>query len=146
MRRFLPFFCLIVVLVVTYLVYQRGLYGPFLFDDGPNIVQNSKLAIHDLNLGTLKQAAYSGYSGPLLRPFSMMSFAVNYYATGLDPYYFKLTNLVIHLCNGGGAVHPDLVIAGLLPQALRARPVYCSRTMGQSGCRRCMVVASVQPD
>jgi len=102
MRRFLPFFCLLVALVVTVLVYQRGLSGPFLFDDGPNIVQNSKLAIHDLNLGTLKQAAYYGYSGPLLRPLSMMSFAVNYYATGLDPYYFKLTNLVIHLCNGVG--------------------------------------------
>jgi hypothetical protein len=102
MRRFLPFFCLIVALVVTFLVYQRGLSGPFLFDDGPNIVHNADLAIRELNPHTLKQAAYSGHSGPLLRPLSMMSFAVNYYATGLDPYYFKLTNLLIHLCNGVG--------------------------------------------
>ncbi len=102
MRRFLPVFCLLVALVVTFLVYQRGLYGPFLFDDGPNIVDNPKLAIRDLHLDSLKQAAYSGYSGPLLRPLSMMSFAANYYATGLDPYYFKLTNLMIHLCSGVG--------------------------------------------
>ena len=102
MRRFLPFFCLIVALVATFLVYQRGLSGPFLFDDGANIVQNADLAIRDLNPATLKRAAFSGHSGPLLRPLSMMSFAANYYAAGLDPYYFKLTNLLIHLFNGVG--------------------------------------------
>lgn len=102
MRRFLPFFCLIVALAATFLVYQRGLSGPFLFDDGPNIIRNAKLAIHDFNPATLKQAAFSGHSGPLLRPLSMMSFAANYYATGLDPYYFKLTNLAVHLLNGVG--------------------------------------------
>jgi len=102
MRCFLPLCCLIVALLVTALVYQRGLSGPFLFDDGPNIVHNEKLAIHQLNPASLKQAAYSGISGPLLRPLSMMSFALNQYATGLDPYYFKLTNLLIHLFNGVG--------------------------------------------
>jgi len=102
MRRFLPFFCLAVALVATFLAYQRGLSGPFLFDDGPNIVHNANLAINDLKPSTLKQAAFSGFSGPLLRPLSMMSFAANYYATGLDTYHFKLTNLVIHLLNGVG--------------------------------------------
>lgn len=102
MRRLLPFFCLIVALAATFLVYRPGLSGPFLFDDGPNIVRNAKLAIHDFNPATLKQAALSGHSGPLLRPLSMMSFALNHYAAGLDPYYFKLTNLAIHLVNGLG--------------------------------------------
>jgi hypothetical protein len=102
MRRLFSSFFLIVAIVATFLVYQRGLSGPFLFDDGPNIVHNANLAIHDLNPGTLKQAAFSSTSGPLLRPISMMSFAVNYYATGLNPYYFKLTNLAIHLFNGVG--------------------------------------------
>ncbi len=98
MGRYFFVCCLFLVLIV----YQRGLYGPFLFDDGPNILHNDNLAVHDLDLHTLKQAAFSGISGPLLRPLSMMSFAVNYSATGLDPYYFKLTNLVIHLFNGVG--------------------------------------------
>lgn len=117
MRRFLPFFCLIVALAATCLVYQRGLSGPFLFDDGPNIVHNDKLAIHELNPAALKQAAYSGHSGPLLRPLSMMSFAANYYATGQDPYYFKLTNLVIHLFNGVGV----FLLTGLLLSFYRKR-------------------------
>lgn len=102
MRRIFTFFCLIVALAATFLVYQRGLSGPFLFDDGPNIVQNANLAIHDLNPAALKQAAFSGHSGPFLRPLSMVSFAANYYASGLNPYYFKLTNLAIHLFNGVG--------------------------------------------
>jgi hypothetical protein len=102
MRRLFPFFCLMVALVATFLVYQRGLSGPFLFDDGPNIIHNTDIAIHDFNPDALKQAAFSGHSGPLQRPLSMVSFAANYYATGLDPYYFKLTNLVIHLFNGIG--------------------------------------------
>lgn len=102
MRRSLPGFLLLLALVTTVFVYQPGLPGPFLFDDGPNILRNEKLAIQNLNTDTLKQAAFSGFSGPLLRPVSMMSFAVNRYATGLNPYYFKLTNLVIHLFNGAG--------------------------------------------
>jgi len=36
------------------------------------------------------------------RPLSMASFALNHYATGLDPFYFKLTNVFIHLLNGIG--------------------------------------------
>lgn len=102
MRRFAPLFLLLFSLAITCLVYWHGLSGPFLFDDWANIVRNTNLAINDLNLHTLKQAAFSGFSGPLMRPLSMMSFAANYYTAGLNPYYFKLTNLVIHLFNGAG--------------------------------------------
>ncbi|MDH4215283.1 MAG: tetratricopeptide repeat protein [Gallionella sp.] len=102
MRRFIPFFFLAVALFAAFLVYRPGLSGPFLFDDGPNIIRNDRLAIHELSPAALKQAAFSGFSGPLLRPLSMMSFALNSFATGLDPYYFKLTNLAIHLVNGVG--------------------------------------------
>lgn len=101
-RSFTPIFLLLIALVSTFFVYQRGLYGTFVFDDGPNIVSNARLVIHDLKPETLKQAAFSSSSGPLMRPVSMASFALNYYATGFDPYYFKLTNLIIHLLNGIG--------------------------------------------
>lgn len=102
MRRFAPVFLLLLSLVATFIGYRHGLSGTFVFDDGPNIVHNPSIAINDLSLHTLKQAAFSGFSGPLLRPVSMVSFAVNHYVTGLNPYYFKLTNLVIHLFNGAG--------------------------------------------
>lgn len=101
-KRILPYFLLLAALLITFLVYRSGLNGSFVFDDYANIVSNTQLAIHDFDLRTLKQAAFSSASGPLMRPLSMLSFAANYYATGLDPYYFKLTNLVIHLFNGVG--------------------------------------------
>ncbi len=101
-RSLVPIFLLLLALATAFLVYQGGLSGTFIFDDFPNIVDNPRFAIKDLKTNSLIQAACSGPSGPLLRPISMVSFAVNYYATGLDPFYFKITNLVIHLFNGIG--------------------------------------------
>lgn len=93
---------LLFALVATCLVYQPGMSGTFVFDDTPNIANNANIAIQDLHMDTLKRAALSSTSGPLQRPVSMLSFAANYYATGLNPYYFKMTNLAIHLCTGLG--------------------------------------------
>lgn len=101
-RRFAPIFLLLIALVSTFLVYQRGLSGAFVFDDGPNIIGNTSIAIENLNLDSLRQAALSTASGPLRRPISMLSFAINYYLTGFNPFYFKITNLAIHLFNGIG--------------------------------------------
>ena len=42
----------------------------------------------------------SGDSGPSGRPVAQLSFALNHYFSGLDPFAFKLTNLAIHLANG----------------------------------------------
>ena len=119
MRRLLPYLFLIAALAVTFLVYQPGLSGSLMFDDKPNIVDNASLEIHEINLGALKQAAFSGHSGLLLRPLSMLSFAANRYATGLDPYYFKLTNLLIHLLNGVAVFFLAWLLLGLYRQLHR---------------------------
>lgn len=100
MRRFLPFFCLIAALAVTFLVYQRGLSGPFLFDDNVNITDNAYLKINTLTPESLQAAAISVLPGIAGRPISMVSFALDYYFQGPEPYGFKLTNLIIHLFNG----------------------------------------------
>ncbi|GMQ83458.1 MAG: hypothetical protein BMS9Abin06_0192 [Gammaproteobacteria bacterium] len=86
--------------ILTILVYAPGLSGGFEFDDEANIVRNEQLQITELTPATLKQAAYSMQAGPLMRPISYLSLALNHYFTGLDPLYFKLTNLFIHLLNG----------------------------------------------
>ena len=90
------------LLVLTFLVYQSGLYGDYEFDDLSNIVGNEKLEnFSEFSWNGLYDIAFSGYSGPLKRPVSMGSFALNAVTTGLgQPLYFKLTNLVIHLANG----------------------------------------------
>lgn len=86
--------------VVTFLVYQPGLKGYFLFDDYTNIVNNALIRIHDLTPGSLLSASASSEAGALGRPISMASFALDAYFHGIDPYYFKLTNVCIHIVNG----------------------------------------------
>jgi hypothetical protein len=102
MRRFLPVFLLLIILIITFFTYKAGLSGGFVLDDGPTLINNASFRIHDLQADTLKRAAFSNDAGPLKRPISMLSFSLNYYATGINPYYFKLTNLIIHLLNGIG--------------------------------------------
>lgn len=91
---------LIIILSFTFFLYWSGLFGDYVFDDPANILDNQKIAISSLDFNSLKTAWYSGDAGPLGRPISMLSFALNHYFTGFEPFYFKLTNLSIHLING----------------------------------------------
>ncbi|MHB1141363.1 MAG: hypothetical protein ACYC1T_06365 [Sulfuricaulis sp.] len=95
------FLILAVAIFLCIGVYAPGLSGPWIFDDYTNIIYNSYLRIENLDARSLYQAAFSFESGPLRRPVSMLSFALNYYfAGGLESSApFKLTNLVIHLVN-----------------------------------------------
>lgn len=78
------------------LVYVPGLSGPFVFDDLTNIIYISELHINRLSLDTLSAAATAVPQGPFGRPIAYISFALNHYFTGLDPLFFKLTNVFIH--------------------------------------------------
>ncbi|MEP7155336.1 MAG: tetratricopeptide repeat protein [Betaproteobacteria bacterium] len=88
--------------LATSILYFPGLHGDFEFDDGPNIIDNEALKLEQLTLTNVLKVAMSGMSGPLGRSVSMVTFAGNYYLTGFDPFYFKLTNLLIHLFAGAG--------------------------------------------
>src|SRR5690606_22250451 len=87
--------------------------GDFIFDDWSNILQNERLQVDHVSSEAIWQAALSGDSGPLKRPVSMLSFWANYYTTGLNPFFFKVTNLLIHL----GNVLALFMLAGLLLRA-----------------------------
>lgn len=91
---------LLAALILTALVYWPGLSGAFLFDDYPNIVDNHSLQPKGASLPSLIGAALSSPSSEFKRPLASLSFGLNYLASGLDPYWMKLTNLVIHLGNG----------------------------------------------
>lgn len=99
-KKIISYILLCFSIVITFLLYQKGLYGDYVFDDGVNILENQKLAITSLDIIYLQAAWGSGDAGPLGRPITMLSFALNHYFTGFDPFYFKLTNLFIHLING----------------------------------------------
>jgi protein O-mannosyl-transferase len=87
-------------LALTTAVYWAGLSGSYLFDDYPNIVDNTDVQPTHANLPSLLNAAMSSPSSEFKRPLASLSFAANFLATGLIPYWMKLTNLAIHLLNG----------------------------------------------
>ncbi len=91
---------LLAAFTITLAVYWPGLSGGFLFDDYPNIVDNKGVQPHDATLPSLVGAALSSPASDFKRPLASLSFAANYLATGLDPYWMKLTNLLLHLMNG----------------------------------------------
>lgn len=79
------------------LVYSPGLRGPMVFDDLTNIVLVQKVRITEITFDSLVGAMTAVPQGPFGRPLSFLTFALNHYFTGIDPYYFKLTNLCIHI-------------------------------------------------
>lgn len=106
MQKLIPRFLLLLALLAAALAYRPGLHGPFLFDDGINIVSNPHLKLADFSKESLYEAAFSISNGLFGRPLSMLSFAVNFYfdRDKIEPFpsafSFKTTNLAIHLLSG----------------------------------------------
>jgi hypothetical protein len=83
------------------LVLAPGLGGGFVFDDYPTIVEEKRIQLERLTWDGMVSAAFAFHpAGGLPRPLASASLALNALATdGLDPFGFKLTNLVIHVLN-----------------------------------------------
>lgn len=81
-------------------LYWAGLYGDFFFDDEINILLLAGIQMTEFTLGPVYDALNSGISGPTGRPIAQLSFALNHYFSGFDPFAFKATNLAIHLTTG----------------------------------------------
>lgn len=88
-------FSLLTVFMVG--LYWQGLWGPYLLDDLQSI---GPLQSDDLSLWEMLSLSFQNESGPLGRPLSVASFALNQYFFGSDPFSYKVTNLVLHLCMG----------------------------------------------
>jgi hypothetical protein len=88
------------LVLITVALYRAGLNGAFLFDDFPNIVDNPGVKPNDASIESLARVALSSPSSEFKRPLASLSFGANYLVTGSDPYWMKVTNLVIHVLNG----------------------------------------------
>lgn len=81
-------------------IYWPGLQGGFFFDDGPSILFAQGVRLESLSRESIHQALVSGGAGPSGRPVAQLSFALNYYFSGFNPFVFKASNLAIHLACG----------------------------------------------
>ena len=101
-RKWLPWLLLAIAVVIAAVVYWPGLTGGWVFDDYPNIVENGAIHItpgHS-TLASWVNSAISSPSSFLHRPLASLTFSLNWYFGGGDPWPFKLTNVIIHLVNG----------------------------------------------
>ncbi|MFT4563891.1 MAG: hypothetical protein ACI9BW_003651, partial [Gammaproteobacteria bacterium] len=87
---------LIAVVATLFVICWPGLFGPFVFDDLPNL-----RSIDFENPPNYIKFIFSNESGTLGRSVSMATFAMNHLVRGgFDSFDLKLTNLAIHIANG----------------------------------------------
>ncbi len=91
--------CLLTISAFVSLLYFPALSGGFIFDDYTNIVDNEYIRIDNLSFKSFFSSFGAGIAGEIGRPISALTFALNYYFNGLDPYGYKLVNLFIHCLN-----------------------------------------------
>ncbi|WP_339137722.1 MAG: tetratricopeptide repeat protein [Candidatus Electrothrix sp. GW3-4] len=89
-REAFSLLALLILLVPS--LYFPALNGPFLFDDTNNIEQNPAVHIAKLSFSALEKAVQRP------RPVAVLSFALDYYLHGLSPFWFRTTNILIHIC------------------------------------------------
>jgi tetratricopeptide (TPR) repeat protein len=75
-------------------IYSNTLYSPFVFDDGPSITRNP--TIKDMNNFFGSSTGYHKYP---TRYVGYITFALNYHFGGLDPFWYHVVNLLIHIAN-----------------------------------------------
>ena len=84
--------------IVVILIYADTLTTPFILDDIHNIRDNSHIRMTSLSLKNILRA---GFQSPAVRrPIANISFALNYYFSGLNLVGFHLTNILIHILAG----------------------------------------------
>lgn len=94
------------LLVATFLaaatlaVYWPGLSGGFIFDDFPNLIRNPVWKLERIDWQHLTEAMRGGMSSEIGRPIAMLSFALNHLLTATNPYWLKLTSVLLHTGNG----------------------------------------------
>lgn len=93
LHKFLTY--ILICIGAILIVYYPGLSGGFVFDDISNILSPPGLRMDKFSLDSLKHAALSMDN----RPISRASFGLNYLATGFDPFYFKVVNIIVHGIN-----------------------------------------------
>lgn len=112
-RGRLPILLLLAGMVLTAAVYWIGLYGPFLFDDGPNF---SIIKAWLDGKASLERVVFGNRSWLTNRSLAMGSFALNALLLGYSPFSFKLVNLFLHLICGAVAYQLFVLLLARDPQ------------------------------
>lgn len=89
----------LLTVLIVFIIYKPGLNGPLILDDIPQL--GSFVDTPANQIWSSPSVFLFSSSGPLGRPISMLSFALGL-ETGVNPtHMWKLTNVMLHVINGG---------------------------------------------
>ena len=111
-------------MVAPWLVFWPALGGGFVYDDFAFFVDNPAVHVQSLELAQWMAAATGFPAAHQGRWLGMLSFAANYYADGLNPWGWKLVNLLIHVLNG-------VLVWRVVAALLRLRDGICHTVSGR---------------
>ncbi len=92
-----PLWLLSGIVLLTAALYSNALHNEILTFDDNEYFQNYP-EILNLTWSGIKKY-FTGYYVIMYQPLPVLTFAINYHFTGLDPYPMHLVNLVLHLAN-----------------------------------------------
>lgn len=95
MEKYLPWICAFFLIILTFGFYSPALQSDFTWDDPENVINNMTLrSVQGLKDIWLKPGATYQY-----HPTIFTSFWIEYQLWGLDPFYYHLNNIILHLIN-----------------------------------------------
>ena len=84
--------------ILTFLCYHYSLHNQFTnWDDDRFILNNPYLK--NLSTENLKMLLFHDITNDYYNPLTMLSYAINYHFSGLNPMAYYLTNIIIHILN-----------------------------------------------
>lgn len=91
-------FAVTLLTITIAIIYSNSFHCTWHYDDFTNIVENSNIHLTSLTLDALKKVFYGTHIEPIFgqRPLAYLSFALNYYHSGLSVFGYHLVNVVIH--------------------------------------------------
>jgi len=118
-RRLVSKFGLPTILILIGIVSYANSFGtPFVFDDEPNILENTRIRSLWPISRAMSAPQRSGLSG---RPILSLSLALNYSLCGYKVFGYHAVNLAIH------------ILAGLILYGIVRRTLLCERLRGRFG-------------
>ncbi len=88
---------LLLILIITYIVFIPSLYNSFTTWDDPDLLTQNPL-VQSVSWQNIKKIFTTSIEGRYY-PLTILSFAIEFKLWGLNPYFYHLTNLILHLIN-----------------------------------------------
>jgi len=96
-KKFTGIIIILAFLCLGFLLYSNTLHSPFLFDDWPNILDNSRIRMAELTWESFVNVfRFSEISSV---PLPTLSFAINYYFGHYNVAGYHIVNILIHVIN-----------------------------------------------